>query len=97
MTNALAYAEMLNEYALVCRGEHIGWEGDRVLNAEAFARRVGAEFPLETQEMIDDIKNAEQAYVLATKLPPSSFARFYREALKGMREALSEARKEGRL
>lgn len=49
-------AEVLIECATILRGEHKGWEGDSVLNAEVYLHRFGKDFE-NAAEVAADIEN----------------------------------------
>jgi hypothetical protein len=47
--------EVLDELSKIIRGEHPGWKGDRIRNAEGFLWRIGQDFD-EAAAIADDIE-----------------------------------------
>jgi hypothetical protein len=93
----LDHLDVVQEYALIRRGEHPAWSGDHTLNGEAFAWRVGYDFPGDAQALVQSLHDAETEYSTLTGLPPRSLGIMASCLSKGMRAALREAREDGRL
>jgi len=62
--------EFVSELALIIRGEHPAWEGDRIANAELFCHRVARDFD-ETRSIADDIERNIHALSDSHGMSPS--------------------------
>lgn len=57
--------EFLKELALIIRGEHPAWQGDRIANAELFCHRLGRDFdnaPALAQDISRNINDCAEEY-----------------------------------
>lgn len=52
----LDHLETMQEFAKVIRGEHSGWTGDRIANAELFLYRIGTDMPSDAGKLADDLR-----------------------------------------
>lgn len=69
----LDHLATVQEFADIRRGDHPAWKGDRIANGEAFAFRIGYDFPLEeTFVLVQSLHDAETEYSKLTGLPPRS-------------------------
>jgi hypothetical protein len=69
-TKMLTTDEFVSELALIIRGEHPAWEGDRIANAELFCHRVARDFD-ETRSIADDIERNIHALSDSHGMSPS--------------------------
>lgn len=68
--NTMTTHEFLSEFALIVRGEHPAWSGDRLLNAETFFYRFLRDCDWAPMILADIEKNPVEASELSG-LPPS--------------------------
>jgi len=88
--------DIVQEYAMIRRGEHPKWTGDRILNSETFAYRLGFDYPLDAPYYIQNLDDAKTEYVLLTGLPPRAIALMACAIKQGAREGLRQAKADGR-
>lgn len=51
----LDHLEAMKECVSIRRGEHPGWKGDSVLNADTFLERIGCDMPDEAEALAADL------------------------------------------
>jgi len=68
--------DTLKEYALIVRGNHTGWSGDRILNGEFFASTIRRDTPEEAARLAADVKANLKDLSDETGLPPFGLLRF---------------------
>lgn len=68
--NKMTTFDILNEVALILRGEHPGWEGDSVWNAETYLNRFVNDFD-NASEVATDIENNLNAASEVSGLSPN--------------------------
>lgn len=82
----LDHLETVKEFALITRGEHAGWKGDRIFNGEVYGFRIGMN-SAEASELVRSLGIAEREYSLLTGLPPGSLRRFSAHIKRGIAAA----------
>jgi hypothetical protein len=83
----LDHVETVREFALITRGEHPKWEGDRIANSDGFAFRLGREQGEAAYELVRSLGIAETQYSLLTGLPPGSLRRMSAQIKRGIADA----------
>lgn len=86
----MGHAEHVKEFALITRGEHPDWKGDRIANGEYYGFRIGLECDY-AAELVRSLGIAEREYSLITGLPVGSLRRLSAEIKRGMRAAIAKA------
>jgi hypothetical protein len=84
---SLDHIETVQEFALITRGEHPKWEGDRIANSDGFAFRLGREQSEAAYELVRSLGIAETQYSLLTGLPPGSLRRMSAQIKRGISDA----------
>jgi hypothetical protein len=63
-------ADIMKECISIRRGEHPGWKGDRVSNAEAFLFRISYDMPEDAIILADDLDKNVSDYSDLLGIPP---------------------------
>jgi hypothetical protein len=56
MENGMDNLKVMQELAKILQGDHAGWSGDRIENAECFLRSVKNDFPEHVAILVRDIE-----------------------------------------
>lgn len=88
MNPSTDHVELARQFALITRGKHSGWTGDRIANSDHFAFCIGLESD-EASELVRSLGIAETQYSLLTGLPPGSLRRMSAQIKAGIRSRRS--------
>jgi hypothetical protein len=70
------HLEMMTECVQIRQGEHPGWSGDPVLNADTFCRQIGSDTPEEAEALATDLEANAEAFSEALGMSPDR-VRYY--------------------
>ena len=68
----LDHTNFMRELVSILRGEHPGWEGDRIYNAEFFLRTLAMDFPHHAAELVAGLRANVQDYSDFLGISPNS-------------------------
>jgi hypothetical protein len=73
--NSVDHTATLNELALILRGDHPAWEGDRRANGYSFLTRIADDMPEEAASLGKDIAKNTEDFATETGISPNTLRR----------------------